>query len=253
MDRLAFNSVAAINEQRTARQMTTNELANVSTPGFKRSFEAALRTIKVEGPGFQSRMQPQAFTQDFINLKPGTAMATGNELDVALNDQSVLGVTAPNGALAFTRRGDLRLNSAGALENGAGHLVRSQGGGNITIPPGFMVSISDSGAIFATDPAQAGVAQPVLVATMLLRDASKTPLERREDGLFQKVGKPGEDVQNGPVTPSLTARSLEGSNVNPIEVMVKLLEQSRSFEQQVNIIKQSKEADEAGASMMKGA
>jgi flagellar basal-body rod protein FlgF len=180
-------------------------------------------------------------------------MATGNAMDVALNDQSVLGVSAPNGELAFTRRGDLRLNSAGVLENGAGHLVKSQGGGNITIPPGFMVSISDSGAIFATDPAQAGVAQPVLVATMLLRDASKSPLERREDGLFQKVGKPGEDVQNGTVLPTLTARSLEGSNVNPIEVMVKLLEQSRSFEQQVNIIKQSKDADEAGASMMKGA
>ena len=253
MDRLAFNAAVAMNEQTLGRQMSVNELANATTTGFKRSFEAAMRTIKVEGPGFQSRMQPQAFTQDFINLKPGTAMSTGNELDVALNDQSVLGVSAPNGALAFTRRGDLRINSAGALENGAGHLVKSQGGGNITIPPGFMVSISDSGAIFATDPSQAGVAQPVLVATMMLRDASKTPLERREDGLFQVVGKPGADVPNGPVLPTLTARSLEGSNVNPIEVMVKLLEQSRSFEQQVNIIKQSKEADEAGASMMKGA
>ena len=40
MDRLAFNAVAAINEQRIARQMVTNELANVSTVGFKRSFEA---------------------------------------------------------------------------------------------------------------------------------------------------------------------------------------------------------------------
>jgi len=35
--------------------------------------------------------------------------------------------------------------------------------------------------------------------------------------------------------------------------MVKLMEQSRSFEQQVNVIKQSKDADEAGASMMKPA
>ena len=45
MDRLAFNAAAAINEGRTARQMTTNELANVATPGFKRSFEAAMLTL----------------------------------------------------------------------------------------------------------------------------------------------------------------------------------------------------------------
>jgi len=44
---------------------------------------------------------------------------------------------------------------------------------------------------------------------------------------------------------------LEGSNVNALEVMVKLIEQSRSFEQNVNVIKQSKDADESGASMMR--
>jgi flagellar basal-body rod protein FlgF len=53
--------------------------------------------------------------------------------------------------------------------------------------------------------------------------------------------------------PSLTNQTLESSNVNALEVMVKLMEQSRSFEQQVNVIKQSKDADEAGASMMKPA
>ena len=77
MDRLAFNAAAAINEQRVARQMTTNELANVSTPGFKRSFEAAVRAVKVEGAGFQSRMQPQAFSTDYINMSPGALMTTG--------------------------------------------------------------------------------------------------------------------------------------------------------------------------------
>ena len=49
MDRLAFNAAIAINEQRTARQMMTNELSNVSTPGFKRSFEAAMVSVKEIG------------------------------------------------------------------------------------------------------------------------------------------------------------------------------------------------------------
>jgi flagellar basal-body rod protein FlgF len=251
MDRLAFNAVVAINEARTARQMTTNELANVSTPGFKRSFEAAMQAVKVEGPGFQSRMQPQAFTSDYINMTPGTPMTTGRDLDIAMNNQTVLGVTAPDGKLAFTRRGDLKINANGALENGAGHLVQGQGGAAITIPRGLMVTITADGSVFASDPAQVGVVRSVPVGQLMLRDTSKTPLQRTESGLFQVVGKPGQDITPGPVPPSVTSRSLEGSNVNAMEVMVKMMSQSRSFEQQVNLIKESKLCDESGASMMK--
>jgi len=246
--------VASINEQRVARQMTTNELANVSTPGFKRSFEAAMFPIKVEGPGFSTRMQPQSQTTDNINLKPGTMMATGNDLDIALNKQAVMGVTTNDGVLAFTRRGDLKISATGALENGAGHLIRGQTGGPITVPPGFKVNINEDGSVYATNPAQAGPAAPVLIDRILMRDASATALDRRTDGLFQVLGKPpGTDIPlaAGAPLPSLTTKSLEGSNVNPLEVMVKLMEQSRSFEQQVNVIKQSKDADESGASMMK--
>jgi len=252
MDRLAFNAVVAINEQRTARQMTTNELANVSTPGFKRSFEAALQAIKVEGPGFESRMQPQSFTSDFINMKPGTPMSTGRDLDVSFNDQTVLGVTGQDGKLAFTRRGDLRVSAAGVLETGAGQLVQGQGGGGITIPPGLHVTISPDGSVFASDPSKVGVTSSVSVGKLLMRDASKTNLERNEAGLFRIAGAaPGQDITKGTVLPSLTSRTLEGSNVNAMEVMVKMMAQSRSFEQQVNMIKESKQIDESGASMMK--
>jgi len=107
MDRLAFNAVAAINEQRNSRQMTTNELANVSTVGFKRSYEMATRAIKVEGDGLHSRYQPQSVSTDNIDLSPGAIMATGRKLDVAINGQGVMGVTTSTGELAFTRRGDL--------------------------------------------------------------------------------------------------------------------------------------------------
>ncbi len=252
MDRLAFNAVVAINEQRTARQMTTNELANVSTPGFKRSFEAAMQAVKVEGPGFNSRMQPQAFTSDFINMKPGTPMSTGRDLDVAFNDLTVLGVTGQDGKLAFTRRGDLRVNASGALETGAGHLVQGQGGAPITIPPGLLVTVSPDGSVFASDPSQAGVTTSVAVGKLLMRDASKTNLERNEAGLYRVAGAAaGQDISGGTKVTSLTSRTLEGSNVNAMEVMVKMMAQSRSFEQQVNMIKESKQIDESGASMMK--
>jgi len=252
MDRLAFNAAAAINEMRTGRQMTTNELANVATPGFKRSFESAMLTLKVQGAGFESRLQPQAFASDNINMRPGVIVKTGRDLDVAMDEQTVMGVTAPNGELAFTRRGDLKLNGSGVLEMGTGALVRGQNGGPITIPPGFFVKISKDGSVFATNPAQVGVAAPVLIDRILLRDASQVSLERREDGLYKVVGKPvNEDIPVTGKLATLTPETLEGSNVNAMEVMVKLMDQSRSFEMQVNVIKQNKDVDESGGSMMR--
>jgi flagellar basal-body rod protein FlgF len=254
MDRLAFNAVAAINEQRISRQMVTNELANVSTVGFKRSFEASVRAVQVNGPGMTTRMQPQSFTEDFIQLKAGTVMATGNNLDVALTGSAVLGVTSADGQLAFTRRGDLRVNANGVLENGSGYLVRGEGGSPISAPAGLVITIESDGTVFGRDPAQTNATPPVPLGTLLLRDASEVKLQRRPDGLFSVVGlEQGKDFPSGPNPPRLTAGALEGSNVNALDTMIKLLDQSRTFEQQINMIKEAKSNDESGATMMKAA
>jgi flagellar basal-body rod protein FlgF len=250
MDRLAFNAVAAINENRLARQVTANELANVSTPGFKRSYEVAMRAIKVEGPGLETRLQPQAISSDVISMRPGAVMVTGRELDVSINDRAVLGVSTRDGQLAFTRRGDLQVSATGVLQNGSGYVVRGENGQPITLPSGSKVSINPDGSIYATSEAQ--MADPgVLVGRLMLRDSSQARLVRREDGLFQPEGNPGADITNGTLRPSLTPKALEGSNVNAMEIMIKLIDQSRSFEQQIRIIKESKTGDEAGASMLK--
>jgi hypothetical protein len=83
-------------------------------------------------------------------------------------------------------------------------------------------------------------------------DSSTTPLQRREDGLFAVAGAPkGQDITPGPITPGLTSGALEGSNVNALDVMIKLMDQSRSFEQQINMIKEAKANDESGETMMK--
>jgi flagellar basal-body rod protein FlgF len=246
--------VAAINEQRISRQMVTNELANVSTVGFKRSFEASVRAVQVNGPGLSTRMQPQSFTEDFIQLKAGTVMATGNNLDVALTGSAVLGVTSADGQLAFTRRGDLRVNANGVLENGSGYLVRGEGGSPISAPAGLVITIESDGTVFGRDPAQTNATPPVPLGTLLLRDASEVKLQRRPDGLFSVVGlEQGKDFPSGPNPPRLTAGALEGSNVNALDTMIKLLDQSRTFEQQINMIKEAKSTDESGATMMKAA
>jgi flagellar basal-body rod protein FlgF len=93
---------------------------------------------------------------------------------------------------------------------------------------------------------------PVLIDRILLRDASQVSLERREDGLYKVVGQPpSADIPVTGKLATLTPETLEGSNVNAMEVMVKLMDQSRSFEMQVNVIKQNKDVDESGGTMMR--
>ena len=140
MDKLVFTALNTLSAQRFERQSITNELANLSTVGFKKSYETALETIKVSGSGFDSRFLSRIVEADIINMKPGTPMATGRSLDLMMNDATVLGVQAEDGALAFTRRGDLRINDAGFVETGGGELVLEAGGAPLSVPPGSQVS-----------------------------------------------------------------------------------------------------------------
>ena len=253
MDRLVFTSNATIKEQATARQVLVNDLANVSTVGFKSSYDVALQSIKVEGAGFDTRYQAQTVARDLIRMEPGPVMATGRPLDVALAGTAVLTVQAPNGDQAFTRRGDLKVNIQGQLENGSGHLVLGEAG-PIAIPPGLLVRINPYGSIYARDPAQVGAAADVLVGQLRLRDTTGVSLARRDDGLFKVSEKPdGTDIALTNVLPKVIPQALEGSNVRAIEAMTRLIDQSRSFETQIRIIKEMKGLDESGSSMMKAA
>lgn len=252
MDRLIFTSLKSVTEDRIRREMLTNEMANVSTVGFKRSYESALRAIKVQGPGFDSRFMPVLEQRDVINLEPGVRMVTGRKLDIALDGNTVMGVSARNGDLAFTRRGDLRVNPSGVLENGEGFALRGQGG-PINVPQGFEIDVLTDGSVFASDPNNPN--QPAQqIGRILLRDASQATLGRREDGLFKPVlgsASNDGDFASGPTPPSLTPGVLEGSNVSPIEGMVRMLDQTRSFETQIRIIKETRSLDESGATMLR--
>ncbi len=252
MDRLAFTSANAINEMNYQRQALANEMANLSTTGFKRSFDSSLISVMAKGEGFDSRIQPKLMPGDFIDLKAGPLMVTGRDMDIALSGQTVMGVTAPNGELAFTRRGDLRPNNEGTLVNGAGHLVLGSDNNPITIPVGFKVRFGADGNVFVTDPNQQGVPQEAVVGQLFLRDASEVKLERREDGLFKVMGQAsGTDFATGQQPVGLTSQTLEGSNVNPMAAMVRLIDQSRMFEQQVRMIKEAKSNDENASSMIR--
>lgn len=254
MDRLAFTAMASINERRLLREQLNNELANVSTVGFKKSYDNAMVAVKAKGDGWDTRIQPYIEKMNAVSLEPGTLMATGNKLDIALQDKTVMGVQAQDGTLAFTRRGDLKVGSSGVLENGSGHPILSDGGAPITIPAGFEVSITDDGDVYARDPVQPVNAAQALIGRIMLRDASAITLQRRPDTLFAPYPENATangDFATGPRPAKVVAGALESSNVNVVTAMVKLIDFSRSFETQVRTIKEAKSLDEAGASMLK--
>ncbi len=254
MDRLAFTAMASINERRLLREQLNNELANVSTVGFKKSFDNAMVAVKAAGDGFDTRIQPFIEKMNTVSLEPGLLMATGNKMDIAMQDKTVMGIQAPDGTLAFTRRGDLQLNSSGVLQNGSMHPVLSEQGGPITIPAGFEVQITKDGDVYARNPVQPVQEPPVNVGKIMLRDASQISLMRRPDTLFTPYPEfrtGNGDFASGGKNPQLVPGALEASNVNPITAMVKLIDFSRSFETQVRTIKEAKSLDEAGSSMLK--
>ena len=158
---------------------------------------------------------------------------------------------AESGEIGFTRRGDLRVSPTGLIENAAGHLILGEAG-PINVPPGQMVSISPDGTVFGSLPSEPNV-PPVALGKLMLRDASEMPLARRADGLFEPVVAQfkGTDFPTGQQPVSLQSGSLEGSNVNPIESMIKMMDFSRSYESQINMIKEIKAIDETGSSLMR--
>jgi len=78
-------------------------------------------------------------------------------------------------------------------------------------------------------------------------------LIRRADALFEPFNEQfrGRDFPTGPQPVALTSGTLEGSNVNPIEAMVKMMDFSRSYEAKIKLISEIKSIDENGASMMR--
>lgn len=250
MDRLAFTSLGAMNSQSTIRAQISNNLANVATTGFKESYSLASQAVKLEGPGNETRYTSAHGLQDVIKLTPGAVITTGNNMDVVMNDKTVLGVQAQDGEIGFTRRGDLRVSPTGVIENAAGHLILGEQG-PINVPQGQLVTISADGTVYGTVPNQD--AEPEALGQLMLRDASETPLTRRPDGLFEPLDENlrGTDFLTGPVPVSVRSGQLEGSNANPIQAMVQMMDFSRSFEAHTKMLAEIKSVDETGSTMMR--
>jgi len=166
------------------------------------------------------------------DFSSGPLQATGRDLDVAVKGKGWIAVQMPDGTEAYTRNGALQMSPNGMLQTQAGLAIQGENG-PISIPPDVTVSVGADGTIAAISTAT----QPA-VSTVLGRIKLVNPLEqdlvRGDDGLFR--------LKNGSAAPAdptvaVAGGMLEGSNVSAVDAMVSMITLARSFETQMNLLK----------------
>jgi flagellar basal-body rod protein FlgF len=207
-----------------------NNMANVSTPGFRAQINN-FRAVPVVGEESPTRAFVAATTPG-ADFSHGPLTETGRELDVAVRGDGWFVVQAPGGGEAYTRVGNLQVGADGqVMTMGARPVVGD--GGALVIPPGSTVTIASDGTIAARgagDPA-VGVSE---VGRLKLVNPRTADLVRGDDGLFRmREGLPPAEAD-----PAVTVAAgvVEGSNVNPVEAMVAMIANGRSFEMQMKSI-----------------
>ncbi|MDX1500242.1 MAG: flagellar hook-basal body complex protein [Woeseiaceae bacterium] len=144
MDELIYVAMTGAKQVEYAQAINTNNLANVSTTGFRADLHS-FSSIPVEGPGVDTRVNAvvESYGTDHAQ---GAVINTGRDLDVALRGEGFIAVQAPDGSEAYTRRGDLRVEPGGLLATGDGRLVIGEGG-PVALPPNVSMTIGNDGTI----------------------------------------------------------------------------------------------------------
>jgi flagellar basal-body rod protein FlgG len=162
MIRSLWISKTGLDAQQTQMDVISNNLANVSTTGFKRSravFEDLLYQT-MRQPGAQSSQQTQlpSGLQIGTGVRPvateriftqGNLQQTSNDKDVAIQGAGFFPVLLPDGSTAYTRDGSFQMDSQGQLVTSSGFTVQPA----ITIPANAQsVTVARDGTVSVTQP-----------------------------------------------------------------------------------------------------
>jgi flagellar basal-body rod protein FlgG len=218
-----------------------NNLANINTTAFKASraeFQDLMyQTYRLAGadqgggsaiPTSQQVGMGAKFVANASNFAVGGLQPTGDPLNVAINGNGFFPVTMGDGFVAYTRDGTFKVDSAGTLVTSDGFVV----GGGITMPEGTMsVSIAASGtvSVLTADSAEPQVVGQITVATF----PNPAGLERMGKNLYRPTSASGEATEVEPGTNgagTLEQGFLEGSNVQMVDEMVRMILAQRAYE-----------------------
>jgi flagellar basal-body rod protein FlgF len=238
MDRMIYLSMSGAKAMMDRQEVLANNLANVSTVGFRGELHA-FRSVPVEGSGASTRVYSLETTPGY-DASAGPVMPTGRKLDVAMQGNAWLSLQSLDGTEAYTRAGSLTVDNEGTLVNHSGLTVVGENG-PLQLPQNAEISIGEDGTVSAVS----GSAAPVIVGRLKLVSPTAA-LVRGTDGLFRAKG--GEPLDADPAA-QLRSGALEGSNVSPVGAMVSMIAASRQFESQMKML-QTAEADEKSAAQL---
>ena len=222
MMRSLWISKTGMEAQQTQLDAISNNLANVSTNGYKKShavFEDLMyQNIRQAGAnstdqttlptGLQLGLGTRAVATS-RNFSQGNLLQTGNPLDMALRGNGFFEIQMPDGTNGYTRDGSFQVSSTGQLVTNNGYALNP----SITIPAtATSVTVGTVGVASFANPA--GL-QPLGQNTYAETTSSGTPT----------TGTAG---QNGLAT--ISQGFVETSNVNVVEELVSMIQTQRAYE-----------------------
>jgi flagellar basal-body rod protein FlgG len=250
MIRSLWIAKTGLDAQQTQMDVISNNLANVSTNGFKRAravFEDLL---------YQTMRQPGAASSQQTTIPSGLMLGTGvkpvsteriftqgslqrteNPLDMAINGQGFFQVSMPDGTLAYSRDGAFQRDSTGQVVTSSGYPLSPA----ITIPSNATaITISRDGIVSVTLP---GTPTPTQVGTIQLA-AFVNPggLQSAGENLYLETASSGTPTPNTPGTNGtglINQGYTETSNVNVAEELVSMIQTQRAYEMNSKVISTS--------------
>jgi flagellar basal-body rod protein FlgG len=230
-----------LDAQQTKLAVTSNNLANVSTSGFKKGravFEDLLyqNVRQVGGSTSQDTVAPSG-----VHLGTGVRVVatekiysqggltqTNNALDVAIEGRGFFQIQMPDGNLAYTRDGSFQLSAQGQMVTSSGYVLQP----GISIPEGAQsITIGRDGVVSVRT---SGSAAPVQVGQLQLTDfVNPSGLQPLGENLLAETTASGPAQQGTPGQNGLgstTQGNVEASNVNVVEELVNMIETQRAYE-----------------------
>ena len=226
--------IAASRQGALRRQLeiVANNLANMSTNGYKSSEMMFVEHV-VKSKGGERLISPKlTYTRDIatrLDVSDGAIETTGNPLDMAIRNEGFFVVRDQQGNEFYTRNGQFRLDVGGQIVNQQGHALMGDGNQPIIFSPNDAeINVGRDGTISTEN--------GTLAKLRIVRFENPQDLGRTAGALFTSE-QPPLDVDNADIIQG----ALEGSNVQPILEMAKMIELHRSYESAKSFIEREDE------------
>lgn len=243
MDHSIYVAMQGASQTLVAQAINNNNLANIKTTGFKADLQHA-NSISLDNNNISSQVYVTN-EQPIIDLTPGAIVATGRELDVAIEGNGLFAVLDKQGKEVYTRAGNFSISEAGILTTAKGDPVQGNSG-IISLPPTAKIDIGYDGTISILPQGQTDNSLIVIDRLKLVNHGDQT-LVKDKSGYLQTTD---DSVLPTDASVKVIAGSLEASNVNAIDTMVNMISLSRQYEVQMKLIQAAKENDESTAQLL---